>query len=111
VNDLVDACAFAKAGLRELLTGKNTRSDAWTMDIFVRDVCDALRHAGVRVSMNQDSNASHAQSLAVAIGKAVGLPSQGTLFKQMQRAKRIKKKQLPDVRIEGVIMREPDRGS
>jgi hypothetical protein len=101
IDDLVDAVGFAKAGLRDVLAGKETRAEAWTMDIFVRDVCDALRKVGVPVSMHQDPSKSYSQSLAVEVARVCRLPNQGKLYKQMQRANDITKRRLPDIYIEG----------
>lgn len=101
VDDLVDAVGFARAGLKDLLAGKQTRAEAWTMDIFVRDVCDALCKVGVPVSMHPDPSKSHAQSLALEVARVTRLPNQGKLYKQMQRANDITKRRLPDICFEG----------
>lgn len=96
VDDLMDAVNFATTGLEGVLSGKDTKPAAWGMDIFVRDVCGAMRHAGMHVAINRDPDASLAQSLAREVAKAVGnidkaskLRGGGNLFKQMQRAKQI----------------------
>jgi hypothetical protein len=109
VDDLVDAVGFAKADLADILAGKQAKPAAWTMDIFVRDVCDALRRAGIEALMDPDPEASHAQSLARAVADAAGLPDQGALFHQMQRARKIVKTRLPDIRLEvTVLWAEPE---
>jgi hypothetical protein len=104
-DDLVDAVGFAKAGLADILTGKRVKPAAWTMDIFVRDVCDALQKVGVPVPMNSKAWASCAQFVAENVANTAGLPDRGDLFKQMQRAKRITKSRLPDIHISVTIER------
>jgi hypothetical protein len=99
-DTLVDAVGFAKAGLADILAGKNSRPAAWTMDIFVKDVCDALDKAGVKFTPSPDAGGSRAQSLAKAIAEVAGIPDQGNLYKQMQRAKHIDKRHLPDIHID-----------
>jgi hypothetical protein len=94
LDDVVRAVGFAKLGLDELLAGKKTRPAAWTLDIFTRDVCDALRDAGLPVAMHPDPESSLAQSFAQEVADTVGLPGTGKMFKQMQRAKEIKKRRL-----------------
>lgn len=71
IDDLVHAVGHAKAGL--ILRGKRARTTAWTLDIFVKDVCDALKKVGMPVLMNSDPALSYAQSLAKEIAHAVGL--------------------------------------
>jgi hypothetical protein len=103
VDDLVDALGFAMAGLPPAVRGGRAMQAAWNLDIFVRDVCDALRRARVPVAMNADPSQSHAQLLARDIAVAAGLPGHGkrigNLFKQMQRGRQIKKKSHPDASI------------
>ena len=91
VATLVHAIGFARAGLADILAGKDTRPAAWTMDILVKDVRDALSAAGVPVPMDPRRDASTAQWLAGKLAAAAGLPAQGQLFKQMQRAQRIER--------------------
>jgi hypothetical protein len=88
---LVDAIGFAKAGLADILAGKETKPVAWAMDILVKDVCDALRAVGAPVFMNKCREDSLAQTLAGEITALAGLLDQGQLFKQMQRARKIEK--------------------
>lgn len=95
VDALVRAIGFAKAGLTDILAGKQAKPAAWTLDIFVRDVCDALAAAGVPVLMDPNPEFSHAQSFAKELAELAGLrghgKSVGSLFKQMQRARKIEK--------------------
>ena len=91
IDALVDATGFAKAGLADILAGKDTRPAAWTTDVLVRDVCDALRTAGVPAPMTRRRDGSLAQRLADDLAALAGLPDQGELFKQMQRAREIEK--------------------
>jgi hypothetical protein len=95
VAALADAIGFAKAGLADILTGKRVKPAAWTMDIVVRDVCDALHADDLPVSMAYACRKSLAQRLADAVGAMAGLPDQGELFKQMQRARDIEKAGAP----------------
>jgi hypothetical protein len=88
---LVHAVEFAKAGLADILAGKETKSAAWAMDILVKDVCDALRAVGVATPMDPVREHSLAQTLAGDLAELAGLPDQGELFKQMQRARKIEK--------------------
>jgi hypothetical protein len=88
---LVDAIGFARVGLENLLAGKHTKPAAWTMDIFVRDVCDALNAAGIAYTMTPTHPGSRAQLLAKRLAVAAGLPDQGELFHQMQRGPEIEK--------------------
>jgi hypothetical protein len=88
---LVHAVGFAKAGLADILAGKDTRAAAWATDILVKDVCDALRAVDAPVFMNKCREDSLAQTLAGDLAKLAGLPDQGELFKQMQRARKIEK--------------------
>lgn len=111
IDKLVDAVGYAKAGLADVLAGKQAKPKAWTADIFVRDVCDVLRQAGRRVSMNPNPKKSHAQSFIKELMEAAGLPDAGKLFKQMQRARDIEKKSLPDICVEvTVVWSETDDG-
>lgn len=87
---LVDAVMFARIGLAHMLAGKRSKPAAWTTDILVRDVCDALSAAGIKLTMAARRDASLAQRLAGELAGLAGLPDQGELFKQMQRARRIK---------------------
>lgn len=89
VDDLVRAVRYAKIGLPNTVAGSRAKRSAWGMDIFVRDVCHALQRAGLPVLMNPDPQASLAQSLAREIARVAGLPDQGDLFHQMQRARKI----------------------
>jgi hypothetical protein len=91
IDALVDAIGFAKAGLADILAGKDTRSAARATNILVKDVCDALRAVGVATPMAPRRDESLAQRLADDLASLAGLPDQGQLFKQMQRARRIKK--------------------
>jgi hypothetical protein len=91
VAALVDAIGFARVGLENLLAGKRTRPAAWTMDIFMRDVCDALNAAGIAYTMTPTHQGSRAQLLAKQLAVAAGLPDQGELFHQMQAARKIEK--------------------
>jgi len=95
----VDAVGFAKAGLTDILAGKHVRPAAWTMDIFVCDVCDAMEQVGLEAVMSPDPGTSRAQDLARKVAEAARLPDQGNLYKQMQRARNIEKRRLPDVTI------------
>lgn len=95
VDDLVRAVGFAMAGLPTAIAGSRAKRNAWVMDIFVRDVCDALRRAGVPALMNSDPQASLAQSLAKEVVQVAGLPDQGDLFHQMQRGGKIVKELVP----------------
>jgi hypothetical protein len=90
-DELVAAIGFARVGLENLLAGKRTKPAAWTMDIFVRDVCDALNAAGIAYTMTPTHPGSRAQLTAKQLAAAAGLPDQGELFHQMQRARRIEK--------------------
>ena len=76
-DNLVDAVVFARVGMGDLLAGKNTRPEAWLMDIFVRDVREALNAVGFACTMAPDHDASLAQWLAVNIAAAPGLPDWG----------------------------------
>jgi hypothetical protein len=109
VDDLVDAIGYAKAGLADILSGKRVKPRAWMLDIFVKDVSDAMERAGILAVMDPDPEASHAQSLAMQLIRIAGLPEGGKLFKQMQRAKEILKTRLPDVYITdaGIWFRRP----
>jgi len=91
LDALVDAIGFAKAGLANILAGKHTRSAAWTTNILVKDVCDALRAVGVATPMATHRDESLAQRLADDLAALAGLPDQGELFKQMQAARKIEK--------------------
>ncbi len=95
VNALVRAVGFAKAGLSDITAGKQAKPAAWMLDIFVKDVCDALRAVGVPVLMDATAEFSHAQSFAKELAEAAGLQGHGkgvgNLFKQMQRARKIEK--------------------
>jgi hypothetical protein len=91
LDALVDAIGFTKAGLADILAGKETKPAAWAMDILVRDVCDALRAVGAPVFMNKHREDSLAQTLVGELAALAGLPGQGELFKQMQRARKIEK--------------------
>ena len=91
IDELVHAVGFVKIGLVELTAGKRTKPEAWALDIFTRDVCDILRRAGRRVSMNPNANRSRAQSFVRELAQAVGLPGGGQMFKQMQRARKMDK--------------------
>jgi hypothetical protein len=73
------------------------------MDIFVRDVCDALAAAGVPVQASRDPEESHVQALATEIVGLAGLPDQGTLYNQMRRRQDIKKTQDPDIHLEYTV--------
>jgi hypothetical protein len=88
---LVHAVEFAKAGLADILAGKDKRSAAWTTDILVKDVCDALRAVGLATPMAAHRDESLAQKFASELAEVAGLPDQGELFKSMQRARRIEK--------------------
>lgn len=92
-DQLVHAVGYAKAGLTDILAGKGVKPAAWVLDIFVKDVCDALAAAGVPVLMDPAPESSHAQSFAKELAEAAGLSghgkSAGNLFKQMQRARKI----------------------
>jgi hypothetical protein len=88
---LVDAIGFARVGVENLLAGKRAKPAAWTMDIFVRDVCDALNAAGIAYTMTPTHQGSRAQLLAKQLAVAAGLPEQGELFHQMQAARKIEK--------------------
>ena len=91
LDELVQAVGHAKNGLASIVGGKRARPAAWTLDIFTRDVCDALKKAGISVFMTPDPELSDAQAIVRDLALAVGLPSVGTMFKQMQRARRIEK--------------------
>jgi hypothetical protein len=88
---LVDAIGFARAGLADILAGKRAKPAAWTMDILVKDVCDALRATGVAAPMATRRAESLAQILAGDLAALAGIPVKGQLFKQMQRARRLEK--------------------
>ena len=90
VAALADAVHFAEVGLSTILGGKGAKPKAWTMDIFVRDVCDALRAVGLPAAMSDHHTGSLAQFLAESIA-VVAIPGvgQGELFKQMQRSRKI----------------------
>jgi hypothetical protein len=75
--------------LGDILAGKRVRPAAWTMDIFVRNVRDALQAVGVAGTMDPQRENSITQNLAGELAAAAGLPDQGELFKQMQRARKI----------------------
>lgn len=98
IQDLFDAVCFAKVGLKDLLAGKATKPEAWTADIFVKDVCDALCNAGRPTPMSANPQGKlHPQILAADVWSACKLPRiRGNLFKQMQRttAKRMEKRVL-----------------
>jgi hypothetical protein len=113
IDALVDAVGFAKAGLADILAGKEVKPAAWMRDILVTDVCDALRKAGVPVQMQADPACSHAQSLVKVVAEVAGLECDGTLYHQMQyqqphHKRRIKKTRLPDVYIEYTIRFDND---
>src|SRR5690348_16647744 len=63
VRELVDAVCFARVGLSGLLGGKQAKPAAWTQDIFVKDVFDALATAQPRrrLSMNRYGSRSLVQ--------------------------------------------------
>jgi hypothetical protein len=107
VEDLIDAVGFALAGLDGVVRGRRTRASAWSLDIFVRDICDAMWRACLQVSMHPDPRnwSAKAQALALELVKMAGLPGHngegpGNLFKQMQRGRRIVKTQQPNLRLE-----------
>jgi hypothetical protein len=105
VDDLMDALAYATAGLRGVVRGRNTRANAWTLDILYRDVSDALARAGITSTMHPDHAFSRTQSLVKEIAETFGLPGHdergvGQLFTQAQRSREIEKRKLPDVLIE-----------
>jgi len=93
VRELLDAVCFARVGLSGLLGGKQAKPAAWTQDIFVKDVFDALATAQPRrrLSMNRYGSRSLVQRLAGELAVAAGVPVKGELFKQMQRARQIEK--------------------
>jgi len=95
IDELVHAVGFAKLGLAELVAGKQSKPTARTLDIFTKDVCDVLRRARRRVTMNPNPRASRAQSFVVELARAVGLPGVGHMFKQMQRERKIEKQAVP----------------
>jgi hypothetical protein len=97
VDRLVHAIGFALAGLPTSMTRTGSKLDAWRADIFVGDVCNALAGVGIPAVMNEDPALSHAQLLAKELVDLAGLPDEGDLFHQMQRAKKIKRKRWPDL--------------
>lgn len=90
VADVIDAVGYATAGLTDILAGKRAKPAAWTMDIFVHDVCAALRAVGIPYAMSPAHEESRAQCLAKRLAEAAGLAHRGELFHQMQRAQCIK---------------------
>ena len=95
IDDLVHAVGFAKAGLPDI-EGSRAKPAAWLVDIFVRDVCDALKRAKIPALVNPCAAESHAQALAKDLADVAGLPNRGQLFHQMQRAGRIEKPRVGD---------------
>jgi hypothetical protein len=87
IDALCEAARYAEAGMR--LKGGRSRAAAWTQDLLVRDVCDALCSAGIPVPLKLKRDHSVAQRLAGNIAVLLGLPDQGELRTQMQRAKDI----------------------
>jgi hypothetical protein len=105
IEDMMDALAFAVAGLRGVVRGKRARPDAWALDILHRDVSDALARVAVSSTMHPDHSLSRTQSLVKEIAERFGLPGHdergvGNLFKQAQRGRWIEKTKHPDVLIE-----------
>jgi hypothetical protein len=91
---LLNAVCYGRAGLREILSRRGAKPDAWAADILVRDVCDALRDAGFHPVMAPKRSLSVAQDLAGQIGCMGNLPMKGELYEQMQRARKIDRRQL-----------------
>jgi hypothetical protein len=105
IDDLMDAAAHAKAGLRGVVRGKRARPDAWALDILYRDVSDALARVGIPFTMHPDYALSRSQSLVKEIAERFGLPGHdergvGNLFTQAQRSREIEKAKGPDALIE-----------
>jgi hypothetical protein len=105
IDDLIDALAYAMAGLRGVVRGKGARPDAWALDILYRDASDALARAGIPFTMHPDHAFSRTQSLVKEIAETFGLPGHdergvGELFTQAQRSQEIEKRKFPDVLIE-----------
>jgi hypothetical protein len=91
IDRLFNAVCYAQAGVRDILSGKKVKPDAWGADILVRDVCDALRSVGVPPVMASERALSLAQHLAGQIGTLSGSSMKGELSHQMHRARLIKK--------------------
>ena len=84
---LVNAVGFACAGLPAAAKAagrQRARSHAWTLDVFMRDVADALAVAGVAVTMNPNPTFSFAQGFAMRLARLGGL-NPTNMFEQNQR--------------------------
>jgi hypothetical protein len=105
IDQMMDSLAYAMAGLRGIVRGKQAKPNAWALDILYRDVSDALARAGIPFTMHPDHTRSRTQSLVKEIAERFGLPGHdehgvGELFKQARRGQRIEKRRFPDVQME-----------
>jgi hypothetical protein len=75
IDALCEAARYAEAGMR--LKGGRSRAAAWTQDLLVRDVCDALCSAGIPVPLKLKRDHSVAQRLAGNIAVLLGLAGSG----------------------------------